>query len=124
MASRSYGPYRGCHIEVHVTQAKSYALGGISHRFRVSWTVFSPDDQNLRGASFPERFDFLCDQDAFRYGAKRAHTFIDSILSVPSKRQMAEDGAERTAETPAVQASDTDSQRAMLPSRPARPVYW
>jgi hypothetical protein len=88
MASRSYGPYRGCDIEVHVTQAKSHALGGTCHRFRVSWTVFSPDNPDLRVASFPERFDFLCDQDAFRYGANRAHTFIDSILTVPSKRRI------------------------------------
>jgi hypothetical protein len=122
MASRSYGPYRGCDIEVHVTQAKSHALGSISHRFRVSWTVFSRDNQNLRVAGCPEQFDFLCDQHAFRYGANRAHTFIDSILSVPSKRDITEDSAERTGEAPTVQASDTDSQRAVLPSRPVRPV--
>jgi hypothetical protein len=111
MASRSYGPYRGCLIEVHVTHSKSHALGGISHRFRVSWTVFSPDVPDLRVASFPERFDFLCDQDAFRYGANRAHTFIDSVLSVPSKRPMAGDSAERTAHTLAVRASGTGRNR-------------
>jgi hypothetical protein len=32
-------------------------------------------------------FDFLSEQEAFQYGEKRAHTFIDSILSTPSQRR-------------------------------------
>ncbi|SIT37183.1 conserved hypothetical protein [Paraburkholderia piptadeniae] len=95
MSTRSYTSYRGCNIEVQVTPAKSRALGGVYRRFRVSWTVSLPDDPNQKVASFPEQFDFLTDQEAFRYGEKRAHTFIDCMLSTPSMKGMASDDSQQ-----------------------------
>jgi hypothetical protein len=86
MSSQSYVPYRGCSIDVHVTSARSQALGGTHRRYRVSWTVSSAGDPDRRVASFPEQFEFLTAQEAFRYGEKRAHTFIDCMLSRPSPR--------------------------------------
>jgi hypothetical protein len=82
MPSQPYVPYRGCHIEVQVTLAKPHAIGGGCRRYRVSWTVSSPDHPDLRVVSFPERFDFLSVQDAFKYAANRVNTFIDSVLCV------------------------------------------
>lgn len=100
MASQSYAPYRDCSIEVHVTPAKAHAFGGTCRRYRVSWTVSSRGDLNQELASFPEQFDFLSEQEAFRYGENRAHTFIDSILSVPVARRMAVDSSGHADEAP------------------------
>jgi len=100
MASRSCSPYRGCHIEVNVTPARSHAFGGAYRRYRVSWAVSPPGKQDAESACFPEQFDFLCEQEAFSYGEKRAHTYIDSILSTPTRKRMAGDAPERTDETP------------------------
>lgn len=80
MATNSYASYRGCGVEVHVTPGKARAIGGVYQRYRVSWTVSSPDLPNNRVASFPEQLDFITEQEAFKYGLSRAHTFIDSIL--------------------------------------------
>jgi hypothetical protein len=33
MPSQCYVPYRGCHIEVHVTLAKPHAIGGACRRY-------------------------------------------------------------------------------------------
>lgn len=86
MCTASYASYRGCSIEVDVTQAKFGALGGVYRRYRVSWTVSSVGESDAQLTSFPKKFDFLTEQEAFRYGEKRAHTFIDSVLSPPSQR--------------------------------------
>lgn len=93
MSTKSYPPYRGCNIEVHVTPAKSHALGGICRRYRVSWMVSSPGNPDQELASFPEQFDFLTEQEAFRYGEKRAHTSIDCMLSGPSPTGIAGGGS-------------------------------
>jgi hypothetical protein len=85
MSGQTYVPYRGWKIEVHVTPARTYALGGIARRYRVSWTISKPGGREGEFASFPEQFDFLSEQDAFAYGENRAHTYIDSMLSTPSK---------------------------------------
>jgi hypothetical protein len=85
MSSQAYAPYRVCGITVHVTVAKSQALGGACRRFRVSWTVSLPGDTQQKLANFPQQFDFLTEQEAFRYGENRAHTFIDSVLCVPAQ---------------------------------------
>jgi hypothetical protein len=98
MSSQSYVPYRDCSIEVHVTAARSHALGGISRRFRVSWSVVLPAQQNKEVASFPEQLDFLSEQQAFKYGEKRAHTFIDSVLASQSSARVgtvSRDGSEK-----------------------------
>ncbi|MBP0588377.1 hypothetical protein J8I87_01330 [Paraburkholderia sp. LEh10] len=102
MSTRPYARYRGCSIEVHVTPAKSRGMGGISRRYRVSWTVSSPDIPHRHLASFPEQFDFLTEQEAFKYGEARAHTFIDSIMLTPSKKRRAGDSSEQTDEAPVV----------------------
>ncbi|SEJ13774.1 hypothetical protein SAMN05192539_100725 [Paraburkholderia diazotrophica] len=93
MSSQYYAPYRGCGIEVHVTLSKSHAIGGMYRRFRVSWTVSFPDQPDRKVANFPEQFDFLSEHEAFRYGESRAHTFIDSIFSTPSRRRREYDPA-------------------------------
>ncbi|MCC8392274.1 hypothetical protein LJ656_06700 [Paraburkholderia sp. MMS20-SJTR3] len=87
MSTQDYSPYRGCHIEVHVSMSRSHWLGGKYRRYRVSWTVTLPGNPPRHLASFPEQFDFLTEQEAFKYGENRAHTFIDSMLSTPSRRQ-------------------------------------
>ncbi|MFT4063855.1 hypothetical protein [Paraburkholderia sp.] len=102
MSSQSYVPYRDCRIEVHVTSARSRALGGISRRYRVSWSVVLPAQENKEVASFPEQLDFLSEQQAFKYGEKRAHTFIDSVMAAQSATRMAAGGLEGKRETPAV----------------------
>ncbi|TCG04488.1 hypothetical protein BZM27_40570 [Paraburkholderia steynii] len=92
MSFQSYLPYRHCTVDVCVTPAKTYALGGIYRRYRVTWTVSSPGRTGNEVVSFPEQFDFLSEQEAFRYGEKRAHTFIDSVLSTPSQQHGLSDG--------------------------------
>jgi hypothetical protein len=86
MSTQSYEPYRGCHITVHVTPAKAHVIGGMTRRFRVSWGVSSPGLLDREVASFPEQFVFLSEREAFRYGEKRAHTYVDSLLSAPPDR--------------------------------------
>lgn len=102
MSTQCYASYRGCKIEVHVTPANSHAFGGICRRYRVSWVISSPDNPHQVLASFPERFDFLTEQEAFRYGEGRAHTFIDSILSTPSRRRIAVNSSGHADEAPTV----------------------
>ncbi|APA89767.1 hypothetical protein BJG93_30330 (plasmid) [Paraburkholderia sprentiae WSM5005] len=87
MSTQDYAPYRGCDIEVHVSLSRSHGLGGKYRRFRVSWTVTMPGDPPRELANLPEQFDFLTEHEAFKYGENRAHTFIDSILSTPSRRR-------------------------------------
>ncbi|MPW23896.1 conserved hypothetical protein [Paraburkholderia piptadeniae] len=94
MPTVSYATYRGYSIDVHVTPARSHSLGGAYRRFRVSWTVSSAGDESHEVTSFQEKFDFLSEEEAFRYGGKRAHTFIDSILSTPSQRSALGEGNE------------------------------
>ena len=102
MSSQSYAPYRGCHIKVHVTLAKSQAIGGICRRYRVSWAISSADRPDLNVASFPERFDFLSVEEAFKYGAKRAHTYIDSALCTPSQKRLAANSLEHASDATTV----------------------
>jgi hypothetical protein len=87
MSTQDYAPYRGCNIEVHVTPSKSHWLGGKFRRYRVSWAVALPGNPEKEFVSFPEQFDFLTEQEAFKYGENRAHTYIDSILSTPSPKR-------------------------------------
>jgi hypothetical protein len=87
VSTEFFSPYRGCDVEVHVTMSRSQWLGGKYRRFRVSWTVTIPGGPARHLVSFPEQFDFLTEQEAFRYGEKRAHTFIDSMLTTPSQRR-------------------------------------
>lgn len=87
MSIRCYAPYRGCDIEVHVSISRSNWLGGKYRRYRVSWTVTMPGRPTSQLVSFPEQFDFLTENEAFKYGENRAHTYIDSVLSTPSQRQ-------------------------------------
>jgi hypothetical protein len=94
MSSQSYAPYRGYCIEVHVTRARAAVIGGIARRYRVSWTVSSLEHPESV-ASFPEQFDFLSEQEASRFGENRAHTYIDSVVSVPSRMRASDDGSEQ-----------------------------
>lgn len=97
MSTQSYAPYRGYCIEVHVTAARAFMMGGIARRYRVSWTVSSLEYPQQYIASFPEQFDFLSEQEASRYGEKRAHTYIDSIVCVaPSSTRASDDRPERS----------------------------
>jgi hypothetical protein len=91
MRSQSYAPYRGYGIDVQVTPAKTLSLHGVGHRYRVSWTVTSPGHLKPDVASFPECLEFMSEGEALRYGEKRAHTFIDCIISeVPQSRVIGE----------------------------------
>ena len=81
MSYDSSAPYRGYGIEVCVTPCKSLSFHGMGHRFRVSWSVFPPDHASPAIASFPEPAEFLHEDEAFRYGESRAHTFIDCAIA-------------------------------------------
>jgi hypothetical protein len=79
MSSQAYVPYRGYRIEVHVTPVAKRQIGGGARRYRVSWEVSSSQHPMQTVVSFPEQFEFLSEQHAFKYGENRAHTYIDSI---------------------------------------------
>ncbi|MGF7133162.1 hypothetical protein P3T40_004653 [Paraburkholderia sp. EB58] len=96
MSIQSYAPYRGYCIEVHVTPARAFAIGGIARRYRVSWRVSSLEHPEQSIASFPEQFDFLSEQEASRYGENRAHTYIDSMVRVPSRIRAGDDRSEQS----------------------------
>jgi hypothetical protein len=96
MSSPTYVPYRGYRIEVHVTPAMTRPIGGAGRRYRVSWSLSSLQQPEQCVASFPEQFDFLSEKDAFRYGENRAHTYVDSIVCVPSRRRELDYGSEQT----------------------------
>lgn len=85
MSTEEYAAYRGCSVEVHVTEAKSRTIHGMYRRYRVSWTVALKDSPDRKITNLPEQFDFLSERHAFKYGEGLAHTYIDSILSTPSK---------------------------------------
>jgi hypothetical protein len=95
MSSQSYAPYRHHCIEVHVTPARAFAIGGIARRYRVSWTVSSLEHPEQSVASFQEQFDFLSEQEASRYGENRAHTYVDSLVCVPSRTWASDDRSEQ-----------------------------
>ncbi|MEA3086153.1 MAG: hypothetical protein QOC89_3850 [Paraburkholderia sp.] len=82
MPCQSYAPYRAFKIDVQVTTGKTLCLHSAGRRYKVSWTI-SPSGQSAQKviASFPEQLEFMSEQDAFRYAEKRAHTFIDGMLS-------------------------------------------
>ncbi|MFM0061380.1 hypothetical protein [Paraburkholderia phytofirmans] len=81
MACQSYAPYRGFGIDVQVTAGKTLCLHNVGRRYRVSWTISSSSYPAQKVASFPEQLEFISEQDAFRYAEKRAHTFVDCMLS-------------------------------------------
>jgi hypothetical protein len=81
MRCQSYAPYRGFQIDVFVTTGKTLCLHNAGCRYKVSWTINSSDQSAEKVASFPERLEFMSERDAFKYAEKRAHTFIDCMLS-------------------------------------------
>jgi hypothetical protein len=85
MSYESCAPYRGYGVEVCVTPCKSLSFHGMGRRYRVSWSIFPPDNLSPAIASFPERAEFLHEDEAFRYGENRAHTFIDCAIYHRSK---------------------------------------
>ena len=78
-------PYREYAVEVCVTVCKSLSFHGMVLRYRVSWSIFPPDNLSPAIASFPEQAEFLHEDEAFRYGENRAHTFIDCAIYHRSK---------------------------------------
>ncbi|MBB5496739.1 hypothetical protein [Paraburkholderia sp. MM5384-R2] len=86
--NQSLGAQHLADIEVNVTLSKTHWLGGKYRRYRVSWTVTLPGNPEQELLSFPEQFDFLTEHEAFKYGENRTHTFVDSMLSTPSKAQV------------------------------------
>ena len=85
MSHESCAPYREYGIEVCVTTCKSLSFHGMGRRYRVSWSIFPPNNLSPAIASFPERAEFLHEDEAFRYGENRAHTFIDCAIYHRSK---------------------------------------
>jgi hypothetical protein len=85
MSYEACAPYRGYGVEVCVTPCKSLSFHGMGCRYRVSWSIFPPDNLSSAIASFPERAEFLHEDEAFRYGKNRAHTFIDCAIYHSSK---------------------------------------
>jgi hypothetical protein len=89
MSTQAYVPYRGYRIEIHVTPVTTRPIGGATRRYRVSWEVSSLRNPMQTVVSFPEQFDFLSEQHAFKYGENRAHTYIDSIECTQSAKRQA-----------------------------------
>ncbi|CAE6899529.1 hypothetical protein R70199_03610 [Paraburkholderia domus] len=81
MSCQSYAPYREFKIDVQVTTGKTLCLHSVGRRYKVSWTISSCGQSAQKVASFPERLEFMSEQEAFRYAEGRAHTFIDGMLS-------------------------------------------
>ncbi len=81
MANRCYNPYRGYQIEVSVTPGNSVSFKGVERRYTVAWSIFSMKSRAAPIASFPERIDFMTETDAFKYGEKKARTFIDGTMN-------------------------------------------
>jgi hypothetical protein len=74
-------PYRGCTIDVEVQANNVVSLSGREFRYYVAWSIHPSDALAAPTASFPERLDFLTPDEAFSYGERRAHTFIDGCMS-------------------------------------------
>ncbi|MBP0593586.1 hypothetical protein J8I87_28620 [Paraburkholderia sp. LEh10] len=102
MSCQSFSPYRGYKIGVHVTPARSHALGGVGRRHRVSWTVSSEENPDREIVSFPEQFEFLSRHAAFRYAESRAHAYIDFVLSTLSQKPMESESSRHAGEVPTV----------------------
>lgn len=81
MASQLYKPYRGYKIEVRVTPGNSFSFSGVERRYTVAWSIFSMKSRAAPIASFPERVDFMTETDAFKYGERKARTFIDDTMN-------------------------------------------
>lgn len=67
MSCQSYAPYREFKIDVQVTTGKTLCLHSVGRRYKVSWTISSCGQSAQKVASFPERLEFLSEQEAFRY---------------------------------------------------------
>lgn len=80
MSSQSCAAYRGYSIDVEVTANNVVSLSGRELRYSVSWSIISLHVLSTPIASLPERLEFLSPDDAFSYGERRAHTFIDGSL--------------------------------------------
>jgi hypothetical protein len=81
MPCQSCAPYRGFKVDVQVTTGKTLRLHSAGRRYKVSWIIRSFDESAEKIAGFPERLEFISEQDAIRYAEGRAHTFIDGMLS-------------------------------------------
>ncbi|MDR6449660.1 hypothetical protein J2794_005798 [Paraburkholderia terricola] len=81
MAFQTFSSYRGYSIDVQVTPARTLSFHGVGRRYKVSWLIKRSADPGDEIASFPERLEFMSEDEAFRYAQNRAHTFIDCMLS-------------------------------------------
>jgi hypothetical protein len=81
MSYQSYVPYRGYSVSVQVIPATTLSFHGVTHRYKVSWTIISSLHPARQIASFPERLEFMSEHEAFTYAENRAQTFIDCMLS-------------------------------------------
>ncbi|WP_036001429.1 hypothetical protein [Paraburkholderia caribensis] len=82
MTNQLCASYRGYSIDVEVHANNVVSLSGREFRYYVSWSIHASDPRAAPTASFPEQLDFLTPDEAFSYGERRAHTFIDGCMSL------------------------------------------
>lgn len=72
---------RGYSIDVEVEANNVVSLSGRELRYSVSWSIISSASGTTPTESFPERLEFLSREEAYLYGERRAHTFIDGCIN-------------------------------------------
>jgi hypothetical protein len=81
MNTQSCTPYRGFNVDVNVITSNVISLDGQEVRYSVFWSITSTEPTATSIDSFPEQLGFLSWDSAFSYGERRAHAFIDSLIS-------------------------------------------
>jgi hypothetical protein len=81
MSDQPCAAYRGYRIDVEVEANNVVSLSGRELRYSVAWSVISAAEGTTPTESFPERLEFLTREEAYSYGERRAHTFIDGCIN-------------------------------------------
>lgn len=77
-------PYRGLGVHVRVSENTAVSFNGLEPRFTVTWYLHTEGHflpQNVI-ASYSERLEFACPEEAVAYGQRRAHSFVDCAFVV------------------------------------------
>ena len=81
MNTQSCAPYRGFNVDVHVITSNVISLEGQEVRYSVFWSIVSTEPTATSIDSLPEKLGFLSWDSALSYGERRAHAFIDRLIS-------------------------------------------
>ncbi|MPW22998.1 hypothetical protein GCT13_41025 [Paraburkholderia sp. CNPSo 3157] len=86
MNTQSCAPYRGFNVDVRVITSNTVSRNGQERRYSVSWSIASTETTASSIDSLPEQFAFLSWDSAFSYGERRAHVFIDGLISISNDK--------------------------------------